>query len=235
MENKGGSMCTRARVRLLVAGSLMALVARAAASAWFRSQSVETRELEVFLVALQKAVASDDRRKVASMIRYPIVVRVGGGNVLFKIPSSLVASYDLVFTPRRKKLIAEAKADQLFRNWKGAMIDDGDIWINEVDGGRLKIVTINAEPAADRMSAKPAAFKVHPMVFTIIGSVVSDSESPVVTEINLDAVVRNTNQFPQDNVKQDSEWTTYRKEDGRGFTLQDAEERGRPIYRRVPE
>ena len=36
---------------------------------------------------------------------------------------------------------------------------------------------------------------------------ISDSESPVVTEINLDAVEKNGNQFNTDDVKADGEWT----------------------------
>jgi hypothetical protein len=35
---------------------------------------------------------------------------------------------------------------------------------------------------------------------------ISDSESPVVTEINLDAAAKNGNEFNQDGLKQDGEW-----------------------------
>ena len=35
---------------------------------------------------------------------------------------------------------------------------------------------------------------------------ISDSESPVVTEINLDAVEKNGNQFNSEHVKPDGEW-----------------------------
>ena len=56
----------------------------------------------------------------------------------------------------------------------------------------------------------------HPMVFNMIESWISDVESPVVTEINLDAVRRNRNQFDRDEVKQDGEWVGYRVSEG-GF------------------
>src|SRR5215467_6624551 len=148
------------------------------------SQDVGEAELEAFIAALQKAVAADDRQKVASMIRYPIVILAGGRSVLFKSPSSLVASYDLVFTARRKKLIAEARAEDLFGNWRGAMIDNGDIWINTVDSGGLKIVTVNNEPGAKAPEPLAPVLKVHPKVFSLIDCWESDSEYPVVTEIN---------------------------------------------------
>src|SRR6476469_1791855 len=49
--------------------------------------------------------------------------------------------------------------------------------------------------------------KIHPKVFNMIDCWISDSESPVITEINLDAVEKNGNQFNTDEVKPDGEWT----------------------------
>ena len=46
---------------------------------------------------------------------------------------------------------------------------------------------------------------------------VSDSESPVVTEINLDAVERNENEFNQDGARQDGEWLRCPVPDTNGF------------------
>lgn len=56
----------------------------------------------------------------------------------------------------------------------------------------------------------------HPDVFNMIGSWISDVESPVVTEVNLDAVKRNRNQFDRDEVKQEGEWVVYSVPEG-GF------------------
>jgi hypothetical protein len=52
-----------------------------------------------------------------------------------------------------------------------------------------------------------AAFKIHPKVFNLIDCWISDSESPVVTEINLDAVEKNGNEFYDAGLRQDGEWT----------------------------
>jgi hypothetical protein len=49
--------------------------------------------------------------------------------------------------------------------------------------------------------------KLHPRIFNMIDCWISDSESPVVTEINLDAVDKNGNQFNDDDLKVDGEWT----------------------------
>ncbi|PYI72863.1 MAG: hypothetical protein DMF02_02525 [Verrucomicrobia bacterium] len=64
---------------------------------------------------------------------------------------------------------------------------------------------------------QPSALKIHPKVFNMIDCWVSDSESPVVTEINLDAVEKNGNQFDQDNMSQDGEWLRFSLPDTSGF------------------
>lgn len=56
----------------------------------------------------------------------------------------------------------------------------------------------------------------HPIVFSMIENWISDIESPVVTEVNLDAVRRNRNQFDHDEVKQEDGWVIYRVPEG-GF------------------
>ena len=66
-------------------------------------------------------------------------------------------------------------------------------------------------------AAETSQVKIHPKVFSMIDSWISDSESPVVTEINLDAVEKNGNQFNEDGLKQDGEWLTYSVPDTGGF------------------
>ena len=46
---------------------------------------------------------------------------------------------------------------------------------------------------------------------------ISDSESPVATEINLNAVEKNGNQFNEDGLKEDGEWLSYSSPDTGGF------------------
>ncbi len=66
-------------------------------------------------------------------------------------------------------------------------------------------------------SAPAAPLKIHPKVFNLIDCWISDSESPVVTEINLDAVEKNGNEFNDDGLKQEGEWTRCPVPDTNGF------------------
>jgi hypothetical protein len=66
-------------------------------------------------------------------------------------------------------------------------------------------------------ASSAASLKIHPKVFNLIDCWISDSESPVVTEINLDAVEKNGNEFNDDGLKQDGEWMRCPMPDTNGF------------------
>jgi hypothetical protein len=76
---------------------------------------------------------------------------------------------------------------------------------------RTSNVTGSASPA------EKSALKIHPKVFNMIDSWISDSESPVATEINLNAVEKNGNQFNEEGLKQDGDWLVYSVPDTGGF------------------
>src|SRR5947209_1009882 len=76
---------------------------------------------------------------------------------------------------------------------------------------------IRDEKGATSAAAQTSALKIHPKVFNMINCWISDSESPVVTEINLDAVEKNGNEFNQDGLKQDGDWLQCPVSDTSGF------------------
>ena len=72
--------------------------------------------------------------------------------------------------------------------------------------------------AADKKGAATAPeLKIHPKVFTYIQGWLSDGESPIATEINLDAVELSTNQFQPDEVQREDGWIRAKGRDGQGF------------------
>jgi hypothetical protein len=58
---------------------------------------------------------------------------------------------------------------------------------------------------------------VHPKVFSMVDCWISDSKAPVVTEINLDAVKANDNEFDESVIAQEDGWTRCPGADGQGF------------------
>src|SRR5436190_10106513 len=80
----------------------------------------------------------------------------------------------------------------------------------------LAIILFSAATrAAD--APKTPTLKVHPKVFSMVDCWISDSEAPVVTEFNLDALEANDNQFFADTVKREDGWTRSPNDDGAGF------------------
>lgn len=76
---------------------------------------------------------------------------------------------------------------------------------------------IRDEQAATPATSQNAALKIHPKVFRMISCWISDSESPVVTEINMDAVEKNGNEFNEDGLRQEGEWLQCPAPDTNGF------------------
>jgi hypothetical protein len=76
---------------------------------------------------------------------------------------------------------------------------------------------IRDEKAATPAAAQTSALKIHPKAFSMIDCWISDSESPVVTEINLDAVEKNGNEFNENGLKRDGEWLQSPAPDSNGF------------------
>jgi hypothetical protein len=86
---------------------------------------------------------------------------------------------------------------------------------DEIKANWVSDANTNAEEA--KGVAHPTLGRFHPKVFNMINCWISDSESPVVTEINLDAVEKNGNEFNQDGLKQDGEWLQCPVADTSGF------------------
>jgi hypothetical protein len=79
------------------------------------------------------------------------------------------------------------------------------------------VTSERAAPSATPAAEQPSVPKIHPKIFNMISSWISDPESPVVTEINLDAVEKNGNEFNKDDVRQDDEWLRCPVPDTDGF------------------
>jgi len=71
----------------------------------------------------------------------------------------------------------------------------------------LHPVKEGSKPDKPKETGGAPELKLHPKIFNLIQCWISDVESPVVTEINLDAVDKNGNEFNDDGLKVDGQWT----------------------------
>ena len=135
-------------IALLLGLCLSALPARASLTQQSNKYEVagidDAAVAEKFFRNLQEAVAKDDRAKVASMISYPITVMIGGRKVKLRRRADLLRRYNFVVNRKVRRAVAKQKAEDLFVNWQGVMIGDGEIWFNQLYGTKLiKVIAIN--------------------------------------------------------------------------------------------
>jgi hypothetical protein len=85
------------------------------------------------------AVLRRDRRSVASLIQYPIRVRVAGALKSIRNSQELIARYDAIFSPAFQKAIAEAIPRNMFVRDRGIMLGNGEVWFG-ADG---RVIALN--------------------------------------------------------------------------------------------
>ncbi len=104
-------------------------------SSWDVAGITKVHALKIFVKDLQYMVANENKEEIAKLIRYPL-------NSTIKTNSDFLSNYDKIITPKVKEALAKANLKQLFRNYKGVMIGDGDIWIAQEEKD-FKIIAIN--------------------------------------------------------------------------------------------
>ena len=129
---------------------LTLLVAASLASAAADDSCIAARDkaaVENFFKKLQTAVAADDRNHVARMVSFPIKISSGGKKITLRNRAELLKYYDAAFDSNVKNAIAKQQFHELFCNWRGIMIGDGEIWFEGVGSpATLKIIAINNNP-----------------------------------------------------------------------------------------
>lgn len=105
--------------------------------------------LESFIVTIKKAIANNDKIWMADHIFYPIKIRISEKSMLdIKNKNQLLLQYDKIFTPAMKQKISSTFSFNLFSNYQGVMLGDGQLWVNNGLKGTEKnpgfqIISIN--------------------------------------------------------------------------------------------
>lgn len=104
-------------------------------TAWDIAGITRVHELKIFVKDLQYLAANDNKEQISKLIRYPL-------NSTIKTEADFLEGYDKMITPKVKSALAKANLRQLFRNYKGVMIGNGEIWIVQEEKD-FKIIAIN--------------------------------------------------------------------------------------------
>ena len=101
---------------------------------------------ERFYEELQKDVARGDKSATAALFSYPMSIRFPPQKRLVKIASKaqFIKNYDRIFNSQAKKAIKETKTADLFCNYQGVMVGNGQLWFAPGESGGVQIKTVNA-------------------------------------------------------------------------------------------
>ena len=81
---------------------------------------------------LYAAVEAGDAATVASLVKYPLRVWIGGDEYEIDSEATFVANYDIMIPPAIKDVILGQDYALLFVNQDGVMYDDGDVWVSPI-------------------------------------------------------------------------------------------------------
>lgn len=82
--------------------------------------------------AFQMALADGKSDIVASLISYPITVRIDGEEATYRSAEGLLEDYDWVFGDAIAQAVAAQDYGDLFVNSEGVMIGNGEVWLGGI-------------------------------------------------------------------------------------------------------
>ena len=89
--------------------------------------SKSKEEVEEFAARAKECVLKEDWEAVSGMVSYPITIQ----NVTYPDAESLAAA-DITLTEAYRGSLEQASCTDLFANWEGIMIGNGEIWFAEL-------------------------------------------------------------------------------------------------------
>ncbi len=81
---------------------------------------------------LQQGILSNDKVAVASLVNYPLEVQIDGKKHKVRNANEFVSSWDRIVTPEIVEVVSKQRYRDLFVNWQGVMLGDGQVWINGI-------------------------------------------------------------------------------------------------------
>jgi hypothetical protein len=100
-----------------------------------------------FLTLLQVALASDSREQVAAMPKYPLRYHGESKNMVLHSARDVISNYDLIFSAKLRRAVAEQKPWSLEGSSDGIGIEGGFIWMSDPSqNGSFKVTSIFAPP-----------------------------------------------------------------------------------------
>ena len=103
----------------------------------YRDTKQSDAAVEAYMKKVKTAILSGNAAWLSTQVSYPYKVSGPDGKIKsLKNKEELVANYKLVVSESLKQRIADICTCNLFMNYRGVMLGNGEVWINERPGGK---------------------------------------------------------------------------------------------------
>ena len=116
----------------------------------FNAAGLNDQEVETFFLSFREAVSTGDKKKVASLISYPIKVSISPGRTrTIRNRVDFVKAYDRIFDDEFRQLIVKTETKDLWARSTGVATPRGEIWFSGIgmkespDKYTIKIIALN--------------------------------------------------------------------------------------------
>lgn len=102
-------------------------------------------EMGHFLDVLKAGITKGDKRAVARMARYPLPFATADAQFTIHSEQEFVKKYDQILPPQLRELLLKQEARCISRvGAKGFTIGTGEIWFDQTQEGKVKILGVTA-------------------------------------------------------------------------------------------
>lgn len=126
------TMPGRQRIPIALRLLCLLLAAQVFASDGARSGLPLSADDRHFVSALRIAIRDDNQSWIVKHTSFPLRVNGESGSTEFTSADHLLASFDLVFDRTTREAIRNQVPAETFKNWRGLMIGNGEVWIASV-------------------------------------------------------------------------------------------------------
>ncbi len=102
------------------------------------------RAVEYFAAKFKSAVISNKKAEVATMIKYPLRATIRGADIMINGEAAFLSLYDSIFTTEFIRKLAGFSTHNMWANYQGVMLGDGDVWFGAscTDCKDIKIISV---------------------------------------------------------------------------------------------
>jgi len=101
----------------------------------------DDKAVGIFAAKFKEAVASNDKNTVAAMVFYPIEATLNGKTVIINNEHEFIRLYADIFDKNLLNKIANSDTHNMFSNYQGVMLGDGEAWFS-MENGNIKVVAV---------------------------------------------------------------------------------------------